>query len=151
MYTQQDKLEIRQSIVKYAVILAVLAAAVLAVYVVGIVKGVQWIVQASGLVLYGVFCYMWFMYLWPCIRYSVFLKDMDTGLSREVCGSIVEVAKEEELQDGVRVYPVRVLLEEEEDERIVYLNVSKAEMLPANGTKVRLSCFGRHIKEVAAA
>ena len=150
MYTQNDKVEIRQSIVKYALILLVMLIALIAVYVVGLNKGIQWLTQAAGLALYAVTCYMWIMYLWPCIRYSIFLKDMEKGLSREIAGRIVEVSGEEELQDGVRVYPVRVLLDAEDDERIVYLNVSKSQEFPASGTQVRLSCFGRHIKEVAA-
>lgn len=150
MYTENDKIQIRQSVVKYSCILAVMAIGLITLYVLGLKWGLQWVSQVTGAVLYGVICYMWLMYLWPCIRYWVFLKDMGKGLSREVTGRVVEVSGEEELQDGVRVYPVRILLDVEEDERIVYLNVSKSAGFPASGARVRLNCFGRHIKEIAA-
>jgi hypothetical protein len=85
----------------------------------------------------------------------------------------VEVSEKEEAQDGARVLPVRIRLDEAslkaqgapgasvasrrmglesaqdtEDERIVYLNVSKRGLMPPEGTRVLLHCFGRHIKAV---
>ena len=144
MYTQQDKNEISRRIRKYSVITAILAIALIAVEVVGLKM------RLEALSMMAVFV-MWSMYLWPCIRYSGFLKDMSTGLTRELTGSIVEVSAQEDYQDGVRVLPVRIFLDKEQDERIVYLDVSKADQFPASGARVRLNCFGRHIKEAVPA
>ena len=151
MYTQQDKNEISRRIRKYSVITAILAVALIAVEIVGLKMRLEALSMIDFALLFAVVFFMWSMYLWPCIRYNTFLKDMDTGLAREVTGSIVEISKQEDYQDGVRVLPVRIFLEKEQDERIVYLDVSKADQFPAPGAKVRLNCFGRHIKEAALA
>lgn len=149
MYTQEDRTQIRQRIVKYTAITLILAGILVAAFVMCLIKRSQPLAMLSGCALFSVICFMWCMFLYPNIHYATFLKDMQNGLTRMVKGSIVEVSDKEDLQDGVRVYPVRVMLDEEKDERIVYLNVSKAENFPANGASVRLNCFGRHIKEVA--
>ena len=150
MYTEQDRTDIRQRIVRYSVILAVILVALIAVYVMCMIVRIQWLAMADAVAMFAAACFMWCVFLYPCIRSMVFLKDMRTGLTREMVGSIVEVAEKEDLQDGVRVLPVRIFLQDEQDERIVYLNASKAVDFPGAGTEVRLSCFGRHIKEVAA-
>ena len=62
-------------------------------------------------------------------------------------GTIVSVSDTPEEQDGAMVLPVHLLLTEEQDERIVYLNASKADLFPKTGTEVLLRCCGRHIRE----
>ena len=151
MYTQQDKNEISRRIRKYSVITAILAIALIAVEVVGLKMRLEALSMIDFALLFMAVFFMWSMYLWPCIRYSGFLKDMSTGLTRELPGSIVEVSAQEDYQDGVRVLPVRIFLDKEQDERIVYLDVSKADQFPAPGARVRLNCFGRHIKEAVPA
>ena len=123
----------------------------MAAYVASMVVRTQAGAMVAAVLIVATVCFGCGMYLYPCIRYRCFLVDMEEGLSREMAGTIVEVAQEEDLQDGVRVLPVRILLDEEQDERIVYLNASKAEGFPPSGTKVKLNCFGRHIKEVEVA
>ena len=150
MYTQQDMNEIVQRLKKYSLITVVLEVIVLAVYVLGMIKRWEIGVMIFGALFFIVLCYMFVMYLLPCIRYRNFLRDMNSGLGREIEGTIVEVSANEDLQDGVRVLPVRILLKKEDDERIVYLNASKAELFPKEGAEVRLNCYGRHIKEVVA-
>ena len=150
MYTQQDMNEIVQRLKKYWIITGVLGAAVLAVYVLGMIKRWEIMVMICAALFFIVVCYMFVMYLLPCIRYCGFLRDMNSGLGREIEGTIVEISANEDLQDGVRVLPVRILLKKEDDERIVYLNASKKELFPKEGTEVRLNCYGRHIKEVMA-
>lgn len=151
MYTQQDKIQVRGRIVKYSVITGVITAALIALYVVGLIQRWEVGVMVTGGAMFAVICFGWLMFIWPCVRYFFFLKDMDTGLTRTLKGSIVEVSGQEDYQDGVRVLPVRILLSEEQDERIVYLNVSKAEDFPKEGTAVELNCYGRHIKQVIPA
>lgn len=148
MYTEQDQVVIRQRITKYSVITLVILAAQIALMVVGLKQRWAVAVTVDACAMFAVVCFMWLMFLWPCIRYNVFLKDMSEGLGREIEGNIVEVSQQEDLQDGVRVLPVRIFLEAEQDERIVYLNASKAADFPKTGEKVRLNCFGRHIKEI---
>lgn len=151
MYTQQDRIQVRERIVKYSIVTGVVMAALIALYVVGLIQRWEAGVMIVGGAMFAVFCFAWLMFIWPCLRYSFFLKDMGEGLTRTVTGSIVEVSSQEDYQDGVRVLPVRIFLTEEQDERIVYLNATKAEGFPKAGTAVELNCFGRHIKEVASA
>ncbi len=149
MYTQEDRTTIRQRIIKYSVITGVLCALLIAAFVVFLVKRNQPLAMVSSCAMFAVFCFMWCMFLYPCIHYRTFLVDMASGLTREMQGTIVEISNNEDLQDGVRVLPVRILLDAEQDERIVYLNVSKQDLFPGEGTRVNLSCYGRHIKEAA--
>lgn len=150
MYTQQDMNEIAQRLKKYWSITGVIEAIILAFYVLGMIKRWEIAVMVFGALFFIVICYMFVMYLLPCIRYRGFLRDMNSGLGREIEGTIVEISANEDLQDGVRVLPVRILLKKEDDERIVYLNASKKELFPKEGAEVRLNCYGRHIKEVVA-
>ena len=149
MYTEQDRSQIKKRITKYFVISGVIMAAMLALYIVGIKQRWEAVVLADGALMFVVACFAWLVFIWPCLRYHFFLNDMAKGLGREITGSIVEIAEQEDYQDGVRVLPVRILLDAEEDERIVYLNATKTEGFPKAGEKVHLKCYGRHIKEVA--
>lgn len=151
MYTQQDKIQVRGRIVKYSIVTGVVMAALIALYVVGLVQRWEIGVMVTGGAMFAVMCFGWLMFIWPCVRYTFFLRDMTEGLTRVVAGSIVEVSQQEDYQDGVRVLPVRIFLTEEQDERIVYLNATKAEGFPKPGAQVELRCYGRHIKEVVSA
>lgn len=170
MYSDRDMAGINGRIRKNGLALFPVLAALLAAYVYGLAARVKWVSMAAGPLLFVAACYGFLAYLWPNLRYRRFLMDMRSGLSREVCGTIVEVSRRAEPQDGAMVLPVRVALDAREaadahvsslaerleiqdgedtrNERIVYLNASKREGFPEAGARVRLSCFGRHIKSV---
>lgn len=148
MYSEQDRIQIQQRIKRYSLIMLPILAVLIAAYVYGLKARVQMCSMISGCLLFIFVCFMSMMFFWPCVRYLRFLKDMEDGLTREMSGRIVEISGQEDLQDGVRVLPVRILLSEEQGERIVYLNATKAEGFPKPGESVHLNCFGRHIKEV---
>ena len=148
MYTQQDQIQNKKRIIKYSVITGVVFVGMLVLYIMGIKNRWESVVMTDGCAMFAWVCFMWMMFIWPCVKYSFFMKDLRQGIGRELVGSIVEVSGNEDYQDGVRVLPVRIFLDSEQDERIVYLNVSKAEGFPKPGTKVKLGCFGRHIKQV---
>ena len=152
MYTEQDGKMIRQRIKKYSVILAVGLAILLAAFIVGLSVNVRSkaLTMAAGIAMFAYACFMWVMLIYPCVKYNRFLKDMQEGLTKEINCEIREIVEKEEMQDGVRVLPVHVFLEDEQDERILYANVSKLDQLPKKGEKARLGCFGRHIKEARA-
>lgn len=150
MYTEQDRTEIRRRIIKYSVMTAVIALLLLVGYVMGMIYRWEAWVMIDGALIFFTICFGLLMFIFPCVRYNVFLKGMQSGLGRSMEGTIVEVSENEDYQDGVRVLPVRILLKKEQDERIVYLNVSKKHLFPAEGTEVHLNCYGRHIREVEA-
>jgi hypothetical protein len=142
-------MQIDRRLLKYLILFLPILAALIVVYVLGMSNRWTVWVMVDGALLFAACCFAWVMYFYPCIRYRQFLNDMDHGLARQVEGRILEVSQTEELQDGVRVRPVRVFIDADQDERLVYLNVSKAEVFPDAGTQVKLNCYGRHIKEVS--
>ncbi len=150
MYSEQDGKIIRQRIKKYSVIMGVGMAALLAAFIVGLNVRSKALVMVAGVALFVYACFMWVMLIYPCVKYNRFLADMRDGLTKEIDCTILEIADKEETQDGVRVLPVHVFLDDEQDERILYVNVSKLDQLPKEGAKAHLGCFGRHIKEARA-
>lgn len=173
MYSDKDITEINAKLRKNWLVLGPILAALLAAYVFALAKRVEWLAMVVGPLLFVAACYGILAYLWPNYRYRGFLTDMANGLSRDVKGTVLEISATPELQDGARVLPVRVKLdpdaeqaanrgsaaaarlsvesdEDTQDERIVYLNVSKREGFPGPGAAVVLHCFGRHIKAVEA-
>ena len=150
MYSETDMNEIDRRIRKDLCVIVPIAAVLLAAFIVALSQRVQWLAMVSLPLVFVAICYAWIARLWPNMCYKRFLTDMMRGLSRDREGSVVEVSEKSELQDGCVVLPVRILLEEEQDERIVYLNADKAEGFPPAGSKVRLKCYGRHIKQVEA-
>lgn len=150
MYTERDMRQINARLRKNALVLAPVLAALLGVYVWALTTERLWLAMIAGPLLFVAVCYGILAYLWPNLRYRGFLRDMEAGLSRELRGTIVEISETPQLQDGAMVLPVRIFLDDKQDEHIVYLNASKRDMLPGVGAAVRLSCFGRHIRAAEA-
>lgn len=176
MYSENDMRAIKGRIRNNLLVLVPVLAALAAAYVYGLSAGLEWLPMVAGPLFFVAACFGFLAYLWPNLRYRGFLKDMDSGLSREMRGKIAEIGETAELQDGARVLPVRVVLDPDadggqekpelrasveairlgletpggEDERIVYLNASKRADFPGPGAHVALTCFGRHIREAKA-
>ena len=148
MYSEQDLKIIDGKIRKNFAVLTPIVVAILAVYIYALHVRIEWLAMAMGAVLFIALCYGIVAYLIPNISYHNFLRNMQLGLSRELRGTILSISDQAEMQDGARVLPVHLMLTEEQDERIVYLNASKREQLPPPGTEVRLRLYGRHIREV---
>ena len=145
MYTEQDEAVITGRIRKYWIMLAIGAAIPLAVFVFAITKRIEPLAMAAAAALFIYALFMILEFIVPCVNYRRFLRGIHNGLSREIAGTVVEISDKEELQDGVRVLPVRVFMPKEDDEHIVYLNADKRDMMPGPGADVRLNCQGRHI------
>ena len=148
MYTQQDDAAIAARLKKSWILTLGVLAVLIAVYVLGMIFRWQIAVMVFGCLIFGWITFMIIEYLWPSIRYRNFLRDMRAGLSREMTGTVVEISEQTELKDGVQVQPVRILLDDEQDERIIYLNRDKQDLFPKAGEHVHVNCFGRHIREV---
>jgi len=148
MYSERDVAEIKARIRKNIIVLVPVVAAILAAYVYALHTRVEWLAMLMGALLFVAIAYGLIAYLIPNLRYRFFLRDMQTGLTREMQGVVLSVAEQSEDQDGARVLPVHMRVPEDEDDRIVYLNASKAEGFPRPGAEVRLRLYGRHIREV---
>lgn len=148
MYAEADRVEIKRQIVRCAAILAVVLLLLCAGCAVAIIKRMRGAALALAALTGAAAVFGVGFYLLPRLRYRAFLIDMREGLSREMAGTIVEISDRPEPRDGARVLPVRLFLDAERDERIVYLNASKRALFPEAGAKVRVKLFGRHIKEV---
>ena len=147
MYSDSDYNEIDRRIRRNWAVWLLMMAALIAAYIVCLKRRVEWLsyVVAVALAVAGWFGFAF--YQLPCLRYRGFLRDLRDGLSREMTGKVVSVSDRAKTQDGARVLPVRLLLEDEDDERIVYLNASKRELFPPAGARVKLKLCGRHIRE----
>jgi len=148
MYNSNDMQEARRSLNRCRGLLALIFAPLLAVYVLGIVKGWQGLMLAALLAGFVCAVFICDLKLLPVLRYVRFLKEMKHGLRRSVDCILEDLRTEEQMQDGVQVYALHVRLMEGGDSRIFYLNASKKELLPTMNTKVRLTSYGRHVVNI---
>ena len=149
MYSDQDCIEIRNRLRKNWAVLAPLLIVILAIYIVALRRRIEWLAMIMGPLLFVAACFGIIAYIYPTAKYRHFLQELQTGLTREMRGTIVSISDSPEEQDGAMVLPVHLLLMEEQDERIVYLNASKADLIPEIGSEVLLRCCGRHIREAS--
>ncbi|MBQ3479497.1 MAG: hypothetical protein IJH25_15165 [Clostridia bacterium] len=147
MYTDRDTIEITNKLRKNWAVLTPVLLVILGFYILALRQRVEWLAMVMGPLLFATACFGFIAYIYPNTKYRRFLEELQTGLTREMRGIIVSVSDTPEEQDGAMVLPVHLFLSEEQDERIVYLNVSKADQLPKIGSEVLLRCCGRHIKE----
>ena len=145
MYSEKDFEIINAKIRKNVIVLSAVTAFIVAGLVAALVIGIEWLATILGPAIFVAITFGMTAYVLPNARYLRFLKDMKEGLSREMCGEVIEISSDEEEQDGVRVRHVRIHLADEDDERFVYLNVSKEDLFAHVGDKVRMQCYGRHI------
>ena len=172
MYSERDMIEINGRLRRAWAVLIPLLAVIAAAFIFALAARVRWLALVACPLFIVVFMYGFIAHIWPNLRYRRFLKDMESGLSRDVRGVIVAIADAAECQDGAMVLPVRLRLteatqaasrgsalserlqletgEDTREERIVYLNASKRAMMPQPGATVTLRCFGRHIRSVEA-
>ena len=175
MYSEQDMKQVDAMLRREWLALGPALAIIAGAYIYALAARVRWLLFVAGGLLFVVLCYGILARLLPLLRYRGFLRDMDSGLSREMRVAILEISEKPELQDGAMVLPVRVRLEQDgtgakpvpreslaaerlskqtmedtRDERILYLNASKREQFPGPGATVTLRCFGRHIRAVEA-
>ena len=148
MYSEDDFRLIDRRIARCRAALIPVLIALAALSALGYVRRMKWLAVGGLVTLAAAACFGIAFFLWPCLRYRGFLRDMQEGLSREMTGRVVSVADAPEPQDGARVLPVHILLTEEQDERIIYLNASKRDKMPPVGTEARFKLYGRHIREI---
>ena len=145
MYSDKDLAQINGKLKKNAVVLTIVTAVLLGGFIAALIIGIEWLAMVMGPVVFVAIAYGFTAYIIPNANYRRFLKDVQEGLSREMRGSVVEISANEEEQDGVRVLPVRIHLADEDDERFVYLNVSKKDLFANVGDSISMKCYGRHI------
>ena len=112
MYSEADIRQIDNKIRKNWLALGPVLAALLGAYIYALAAGIEWLAMVVGPLIFVAACYGVLAYLSPNMGYRRFLQDMQTGLSRDVSGVIVAVSEKEEAQDGARVLPVRIRLDE---------------------------------------
>lgn len=88
------------------------------------------------------------LYLLPAVRYQRFLNQIKEGLRRETDGTILDLNREEQTQDGARVYTLRIRLADDSDERLYWVNVGKTGLVPESGARVHMESSGRHVTAI---
>lgn len=151
MYSEQDmraiNARIRRNLLIWVPVLGVLTACL----IVALTARIKWMAYASAVMLAMALIFGASFYLIPNLYYRRFLNDLARGLTREMEGTILEISEKAETQDGAQVLPVRLMLADGSDERIVYLNASKTAQFPAVGQSVRLKLCGRHVRSAEIA
>lgn len=142
MYNQEDMRRANALVMRYALILGLGLALLLAVYVVAILRGSQILMLAIALLAFWFIALEVCLWLRPAMAYRTFLRDMNKGLRRETICAISDIDPETSLQDGVRVRTMRVALDDG-DTRVFYINISKP--FPPENRKIHLTAYGRHI------
>ena len=144
MYTQQDMCNANALVRRYGLILGLGLALLLACYVSAILAGSQLLMLLIALAAFWFAMLLSCIWLYPACKYRAFLRDMNRGLRREYLFTVDKIHAEVVLRDGVRVNEMQVILENG-DTRIFYLNISKSENFPAEGSKIHITAYGRHI------
>ena len=150
MYNQMDMQEARRSLNRCRGLLALVLGPLLAVYVLGIVKGGQGLMLAALLAGFACGVFICDLKLLPAQRYVRFLKEMELGLRRDAVCILDQLEEQPQMQDGIRVHALHVHLAEDGDSRIFYVNTSKLHLLPAMGAKVHMTGYGRHVVDCEA-
>ena len=143
MYNSNDMQEARRSLNRCSGLLALMLAPLLALYVLGIIKGLEGLMLSALLI--GFICTVLIvdLKLLPVLRYLRFLKEMEKGLRRKLECKLESLDVQMQMQDGVRVHALHVSADG--GSRIFYVNASKMELLPKMGARVVLTSYGRHV------
>lgn len=152
MYTEKDTTEAKRALSLFIAGL-VLYTAVFAVLIVVALKGrIAWL-NALCLVVYAVGAvFLWGNFgakLWVWRR---FLRDMNTGLERQVNGEIAAIDDQPSHKDGLECRALRLLTGEESDKaggRVLYIDASRFPLPISVGQKVCCTVFGNYIKRLA--
>lgn len=144
MYNNEDIRCASKRVRSCAITVGAGLAPIIALYVLAIVKGSQGWMLAVLLAGFFWLLFMCDLCLLPRVRYLRFLKDMDRGLRRNTPCTPDFLEEEIRIQDGVRVRELHVRTPEG-DSRILYVNASKAELLPPMGDEILLESYGRHV------
>lgn len=137
--------EARRSLNRCCGLLVSMLVPLLAVYVLGIVKGWQGVMLAALLTGFACAVLICDLKLLPALRHKRFLEEMEKGLRRSVDCTLERLNTQAQIQDGIRVYALHVRLKADGDSRIFYVNASKTDCIPVMGTVVRITGYGRHV------
>lgn len=150
MYSEKDFKNIQREIRSLSIGMGAVFALFLAAYLIAIVKFGQWAMLAVLLAGFFVLTPVAALRLRPLLRYCAFIRDVLGGTRHGADGTISAMDDEVQMQDGVRVYEVR-LRSSDGDERIFYINISKINDAVKPGAVVHVEHFGRHITAVMEA
>lgn len=109
----------------------------------------QIIVSGVTLVFGALIIFLWGMKMTPLLSYRKYLKEISSGLTRDVEGVIVTIEEDTSFRDGISFYPVIINigdLSDEEDERLLYWDAQLARPTDiAVGDRVRFHAHGNDI------
>ena len=148
MYDEADYQAAGRSVnARRAFLLAVLGV-MLMLYAAAAIFTTQGVMLAVLLAAFAFAVFYGDLYLLPAVRYQRFLNQIKEGLRRETDGTILDLNREEQTQDGARVYTLRIRLADDSDERLYWVNVGKAELVPESGARVHMESSGRHVTAI---
>ena len=147
LYTEGDRTRAERLARRWTLILGGAELVLLAAYVAGIALGRRWMMLAALLLGFIAALFLGDLCLLPALRYRKFLRELETGLRRNVLCTVDFLKEEAEMQDGARVREMQVRLSDG-DSRIFYVNVDHADQVPEPGAQIELESYGRHVTGV---
>lgn len=152
MYSDADLARAeRQKKRKLALAFSVLALAVL-VLVLGLVLRIEPLATFGTAVFACLFYAALELFAMPYVRYARFLRDVNSGLSRQTDAEYMSTSAEPRMNNGVLFYDFCVRVGPEEgDERLFYFDADKRlpDCLP--GQWLRITSFGNYITSIESA
>ena len=128
MYDQQDTKNNQQMIKKEAGRMLLCMLPFAAASVAAFILRIEPLCIAATVLMVAVMIFMWDLKLGPHLRYRAFLKEIQSGLSRQTVGALVRISPDPVYQDGVYSREIFINIYEdmsEEGERRFLLDMAK--------------------------
>lgn len=144
MYGEEDLKKTEAARKRALTVALLIGGAALLLVVAGMVFRVKWLAMASA-ILGGCAAYSWSaLKVSPWSAYLKFLRDMQTGLSRETEGIYVSQAEQSRMVDGVLVHDL--ILDEGQDVNVLfYWDDEKPRRDFKPGQRLKLTSYGKFI------
>lgn len=154
MYDQQDIKNNQQMIRKETGRMLLCMLPFIAVAVAMFILRIEPLCIAATILAGGVMIFMWDLKLGPQLRYRKFLREIDSGLSRETVGALVRISPDPVYQDGIYSREIFINIYEdmsEEGERRFLLDMAKEMDESLIGRDIVVTSHGSYVLNVEAA
>ncbi|MBR5287546.1 MAG: hypothetical protein IKU34_03010 [Clostridia bacterium] len=154
MYSEKDAMinggQIRKEAVKILLCMLPFLAAAVAAFIVRL----EPVCIAATIAAGSVMLFLWDLRLGPLFRYKAFLREIQSGLTRETVGALVRVSPDPVYQDGVYSHEMIINIYEdmsEEGERRFLLDCTKSFDEKMMGQDVVIISHGSYVLDMKPA
>ena len=149
MYTEQDWKQANGAWARFLALLGAIVVVLGGAIAAALILRMIWLLYTAAVVLTVVSLFLWGNFGVRIFCWRRFLKDMRTGMQREVTGEIISIDEELSLRDGVEFREVRLMTGEDSDKaggRVLYIDASRFPLNVSIGARVHIDLFGNYVK-----